>query len=185
MTPAIDLLMQEHRIIEHVLEALDRCAGAAAEGRPIERALIGDFGDFFANFADRLHHGKEEARLFAAMLDHGFSREDGPVGMMLLEHDEGRRHVDALRRLSHGGGALTSDERQAFIDHARDFSSLLRDHILKEDEVLYPMAVHALSAGEWDDLLGAFARFDAETGGDVEGQRLRSLAAELAGWQPD
>ena len=66
-----DILKQEHRVIEQVLDCLEKMAG---NGRRTARAMpVGAQAiDFFRNFADRCHHGKEEAHFFPAMEAKGF-----------------------------------------------------------------------------------------------------------------
>lgn len=176
---AIDILMHEHRLIERVLTALERCGTAAEEGAAISRDVVRDFGDFFANFADKCHHAKEEDRLFAAMVEFGFPREHGPVGVMLTEHTEGRRHVGAFKRIGAGSGPLTGDERRDFVDHASAYIPLLRQHIMKEDRVLYPMALQRLPQAEIDRMADDFARFEAEVTGPAEHRRLEDVAQSL------
>jgi hemerythrin-like domain-containing protein len=182
-TPAIELLMQEHRLIERVLEALVGCAGRLERGEPVERASIADFGEFFSKFADARHHGKEEDGLFAAMVEHGFASDSGPIGVMLLEHTEGRSHVGALRRIGQGSGPLTPPERAEAAEHGRAFAYLLRDHILKEDEILYPMAERTLPGPVLHGLTTAFEQRDAESP-DGDGRKYRELAEKLSAMFP-
>lgn len=179
MNTAIDILMHEHRLIERVLTALERCAASAEEGAAISRDTVRDFGDFFANFADKCHHAKEEDRLFATMVEFGFPKEHGPVGVMLMEHTEGRQHVGAFKRIGAGSGPLAGDERREFVDHASAYIPLLRQHIIKEDRVLYPMALQRLPEAEMDRMGDDFARFEAEVTGEAEHARLERVAQSL------
>lgn len=178
-TPPIELLMQEHRLIERVLEALAGCAARLERGEPVERAAIADFGDFLSRFADARHHGKEEDGLFAVMVEHGFDRNSGPVGVMLLEHTEGRSHVGVLRRIGQGSGPLTPPERAEAAEHGRAFAYLLHDHIMKEDEILYPMAERTLPGPVMHGLMAAFEQRDAESP-DGDGRKYQELAAKLS-----
>jgi hypothetical protein len=57
---------------------------------------IGDCSGFFRNFADRCHHSKEEDELFPKMVEHGIPKEGGPIGVMLMEHDQGRAFVRGM-----------------------------------------------------------------------------------------
>jgi len=179
MKPAIDMLMQEHRLIERVLTALESCVQAIDEGRTVERTTIRDFADFFANFADKCHHAKEEDRLFAKLVERGFPKEGGPVGVMLMEHDQGRTHVGALRRIGQGSGALTTEERHDVVDHALAYVPLLRQHIMKEDRVLYPMAMQAIPDADFDQMMKDFEEYEARVMG-AEHQRYHALADTLA-----
>ena len=45
------------------------------------------------NFADGTHHAKEEDLLFPLMGEKGFSPDNGPVAVMLHDHEEGRNYV--------------------------------------------------------------------------------------------
>ena len=45
--------------------------------------------DIIRNFADGLHHAKEENHFFPALEKKGFSPQQGPVAVMLHEHMEG------------------------------------------------------------------------------------------------
>jgi len=180
MSTAIEALMHEHRIIEKVLEALERFSDAAAKWDKVERARIREFADFFRNFADRCHHGKEEDRLFAAMIEHGFARDQGPIAVMLQEHRTGREHVGALARIGGGQGPLTEDERRQLCSHALAYAALLKAHIQKEDNILYPMALGALPAQVMVRLKKEFDEFEKQVMGEGAHERYHDLAHQLA-----
>jgi hemerythrin-like domain-containing protein len=52
--------------------------------------------EFFRSYADRTHHGKEEDLLFPAMIEKGFSREQGPIHCMLADHEHNRALTRAI-----------------------------------------------------------------------------------------
>jgi hemerythrin-like domain-containing protein len=181
----IATLMHEHRVIEQVLDALERCAGALASGQEVPRATVQDFAVFFRNFADRCHHGKEEDRLFETMIELGFPRDSGPIAVMLTEHELGRESVRALAALGAGEGPLSGEERHQVCAHAGAFISLLRAHILREDEILYPMAMRALTPEHLAALARDFVAFEATVMGEGEHERYHALADQLiAAWSP-
>jgi hemerythrin-like domain-containing protein len=141
---AIALLMREHRTIERVLDALDVYADAVADGGG-DPADLARFVGFLRQYADAHHHAKEEDILFVAMTDHGFPRDAGPVAVMLQEHRMGRELVATLADLASSNdwsGAARTRVREV----AHGFTELLRHHIQKEDNVLYPMALSRLPA---------------------------------------
>lgn len=181
MHPVIDTLMREHRIIESVLEVLGAYAQSVRDGAPADRATLERFAEFFSRFADRRHHGKEEDVLFAALRQHGMPVDRGPLGVMLAEHDEGRRHVRAIASLARGSGPLTAEEQRDFVEHARAFVPLLGNHIVKEDNVLYPMAERLLPDQVLQDMAQAFDTFERENVGPDENEELHGLTDTLTG----
>jgi hemerythrin-like domain-containing protein len=141
---ATEALSAEHRVIETVLDALEKLVEAGESSAPADwrKAL-----DFLRNFADKCHHLKEENLFFPALEEHGIPREGGPIGMMLAEHSEGRGYVRAM------AAALEAVDREVLTRVAAAYIRLLRQHIAKEDEVLFQMADSVLSAEEQQRLL--------------------------------
>jgi hemerythrin-like domain-containing protein len=147
--------MNEHRNIEKALSALELMANAfEAEGR-IEPRAAGRAVEFLREYADRLHHGKEEATLFPAMEARGIPSEVGPTAVMRREHTMGRAFTADM------ADALGADDAPAFVAAAREYVALLREHIQKEDQVLFPMADGLLPPEEQARLADVFDRFDS------------------------
>jgi hemerythrin-like domain-containing protein len=186
MSKAIDVLMEEHRQIEQVLGSLESYTLSVDGGLAVERPLVKAYGEFFRGFADAYHHGKEEDILFQRMIERGFSTESGPLAVMLHEHTEGRARVAVLRGVGEGEGTIEAGEREAVLTASREFLPLLRQHILKEDRILYPMAMRALTGPELDQMETAFEAFDQRMTGEAAGDRLRALAERLtSSFPPD
>ncbi len=173
----LDILMQEHRLIERVLSALAAYAGRLDQGA--DPADLGQFVMFIEQFADGCHHVKEEQMLFEAMVRAGFPREAGPVAVMLGEHADGRYLVAALRELSSRAGSWTADDIVVARRTARAYVMLLRSHIAKEDSCLYAMARARLPEEVFAAMGEQFARFEAQQSGAGEHERLRALAEQL------
>jgi hemerythrin-like domain-containing protein len=129
---------------------------------------------FFRTFADQCHHGKEEAQLFPAMEAKGFSRNGGPTGVMIHEHEAGRAHVRAM------AAAVEKQAVAEFIEHARGFIELLRQHIQKEDHCLFAMADQAFSPADQEQLLAAFDKVEHEHMGAGTHEKFLKLADDLA-----
>ena len=186
MHKTIEVLMNEHRLIEQVLGSLETFGLEVEGGLAPERSLLADYGAFFRGFADACHHGKEEDLLFRRMIERGFSRESGPVAVMLHEHTVGRGHVSAVRRAGEASGPLTAVETQLVLENASAFVPLLRAHIQKEDRILYPMALRLLTGPELDALEAEFEAFEAGMRADGSYDRFHGLAERLtAAHRPD
>lgn len=176
---ATEVLMQEHRVIERVLDALEAAVGHLEQSRPVRPGFFLEAADFIAGFADGCHHRKEEGVLFGAMIESGAPREGGAIDMMLDEHEQGRAFTramrDAARRLERG----EAEARRQVVSNARGYVALLRDHIAKEDEMLFPMADELLSAQRHDDVMRGFEQVEQQDAGEGAHETFHALAARL------
>ncbi|MDY0168306.1 MAG: hemerythrin domain-containing protein [Thermoguttaceae bacterium] len=175
-----DILSNEHRVIEQVLNCLEKLAGQAEASGRVDGESAQEAIDFFRNFADRCHHGKEESHFFPAMEAKGFSRDCGPTGVMLYEHEQGRRLVSGMAEAVAATSCDDTDAAARFAQHAREFIELLREHIRKEDHCLFTMANDAFTDDDQQQLLDAFAKVESEHIGPEVHQQYIDLANSLA-----
>lgn len=174
------ILEREHRVIEQVLDCLDRMAERCeSEGR-LDSQSARDAVDFFRTFADRCHHGKEEDQLFPMMETRGFPVDAGPLSVMRVEHDHGRAFVRGMESAIDGAAAGDAEPCRTWLEHARGFSTLLREHIRKEDHCLFPMADGAFSENDQLELARAFERVEHHDIGAGVHERCLRLANDLA-----
>jgi len=176
---AIEILMEEHQEILGVIDAAEVCAGRLLRDDDVPREDIHDFVRFIREFADALHHGKEEDMLFQDMMAHGMPRDAGPLAVMYAEHDEGRRFVGHMRKAAAGSGPLDEDARKTIAGAMRGYATLLRDHIAKEDRILYVMARQMLPPAAMQDLGARFQRFAEKDERAAPRAALLAVAADL------
>ena len=176
---AIEMLMGEHRIIERVLDGLVGFTGEVQRKGSTEKEELGRFVRFFREFADAGHHGKEEDILFAAMVEHGFPRDGGPIAVMLHEHDQGRGLVRILRDRVEQAEPWTDADRREAASVAEGFAEMLRGHIHKEDAVLYPMAEQHLPGDALAAVGEACERYASDAGHAGKHEALHALADDL------
>ncbi len=180
MTPTEEL-KGEHRIILKVLDAAKREVDTTARTGKVREDVLLKIFDFVRNFADACHHAKEEKRLFVRLNERGMPLNSGPLAVMLREHEDGRRMIraaaDALPLAAQGDRHAL----QVLKDGLAGYVDLLRAHIGKEDNILYPMADKLLSAEDQKALAAAFARVEAEETGAGVHEKYHKLAEELAG----
>jgi hemerythrin-like domain-containing protein len=171
--------MHEHQVILTVLDAAEREARRIQETGDVQVEQLEQMIDFFRHFADRCHHAKEERWLFVRMEERGMPREAGPIGVMLYEHDLGRGYVravaDALPRAASDPAA-----RETLWRNLAQYIQLLRDHIYKEDHILYPMADELLLPEDQQALEEGFERVEREEIGEGVHEKYHQLAHRLA-----
>ena len=176
---ATEALKQDHRIIEKMLNVLEIVSNKIENGEDVPLDNLRRATDFIRNFADSYHHGKEEDLLFRTMEEKGFPREGGPIGMMLIEHDQGRGYVRALAEGIEKYAAGDTSAKNTIIENARNYAGLLAPHIQKEDNILYMMADNIIPEPLQRELLNKFALVEKERLGEGKRQYYLNLADEL------
>lgn len=174
MSLAIDDLKHEHEAILFALETLERFEHRLAAGQAVDAADLSAFLGFLKEFADKCHHGKEEGILFPALLAAGMPAQGGPVAVMLDEHVQGRHWIARMEACL----APTLDPA-GFRAAAQGYRDLLRAHIRKENEVLFPMAERLLDAGELAALYERFEAHEAQVIGAGRHEELHALLKAL------
>jgi hemerythrin-like domain-containing protein len=121
-----------------------------------------DASEFIAGFADGCHHAKEEDILFVAMAARDMPEDTGPVAVMLYEHEECRRFTSGFRSAAEQMKSGDTNAAADLIQNVFDYVNLLREHIMKEDNVLYPMAEQVIPPDEMQRVSEEFRRILAE-----------------------
>jgi hemerythrin-like domain-containing protein len=177
---AIETLKHEHQIVLLVLAGAERETQSIRKTGKADTAKIETMLDFFKNFVDRCHHTKEEKHLFPKMLERGLPKEGGPITVMLYEHDQGRARVRAVAAALPEAKKGNASAAAAVRDDLSSYIELLRAHIDKENNVLFPMAEQILSPEDMRQLSAAFEKVEAEEIGEGVHEKYHHLAHELA-----
>lgn len=166
-----EILKEEHKVILKALNVLDSIVGREDIQREELLLLI----DFIKNFADRCHHKKEEDLLFKYMIESGVPAEGGPIDVMLSEHNMGREFVKNMENAIRNGKI----DRAKFNENAKNYTSLLSEHIYKEDNILYQIADFHIDAEGQKRLLEEFERVEKEDIGIGVHEKYHSIINEL------
>jgi len=125
--------------------------------------------DLIKTFADGFHHAKEETLLFPLLVEKGFSIDQGPVGVMLKEHVQGRNYVKGMA--DNISLYKTGDEKALplIYQNMSGYIELLRNHINKENNILFRMANRVLTENDHQTLLQQYGEIDIHNicGGDL------------------
>ena len=179
MTTATQILRNEHDAILGMLDATEEAARFLAAGEPLEPRILDGLLEFFQLFADRCHHGKEEELLFPKLAAKGMPSRMGPIGVMLMEHDEGRSLIRQMKEAASEYQQGRPEAGTRWAQAARAYVYLLREHILKENNILFVMAERMLTDQEQEELSAAFEKVEEEKMGPGTHQRLHALMEQL------
>jgi hemerythrin-like domain-containing protein len=176
----VEALEAEHRVIQRVVAVMVILADRLEAGGEADPAMLERIVEFLRTFADRSHHGKEEAWFFPAMERRGVPAHGCPLGGLTMEHVKGRLLVgefaEAIR--SWKAGVNDAVARETLVKTIRALATFYPAHIWKEDYLLFPLAGRLLTLEDQQELSARFEAVDREIGQEVYA-RLEHLVEEL------
>lgn len=149
----VNTFMAEHKKILHFAEELAALAQKIKQAKDFN-AVAGKMKQLSVVVQNLLeaekHHVREENVLFPYLEKHGIT---GPPAVMWEEHTQLRASKKKLRELIGKSNTLS------FADFVQQLEAIvpsltygLPDHIEKEDNILYPMALSNISEDEWKSI---------------------------------
>jgi len=176
---ATDVLSEEHRVIENVLNSLEKGANSLERGQAVSPEFFISATDFIRGFADGCHHHKEEGVLFMRMEENGMPVQGSPIGVMLSEHELGRQYTRGMRSAAEALQTGDSNAKRKIIENARDYITLLRQHIYKEDNILFPLANEVIPVDQYDSVRDGFEHVEHEESGEGVHEKYLALAQAI------
>ena len=174
MSKAIADLMNEHEAILSAILILERMLAAMEKAPSVDAKDMHAFIGFLKEFADKCHHGKEEGLLFPALVGAGVPDKGGPIGVMLAEHAQGRQLIRDMEE-----SISTDVDRVKLAQAAREYATLLRNHIRKENMVLFPMADRMLTEPQLEKLYEGFEEHEEKVIGQGRHAELHAMLKSL------
>lgn len=149
-------LMNDHVQILRLIDVMEHIATLDTPNlEHVDEAIF-----LIKNFADIFHHTKEENMLFPFLGTKGFLASKGPVAVMLSEHNQGRNFVKGMELSLDLIRNVNVDAYATLKENMNGYSSLLRSHIGKENNVLFPMTDRVISEEENQLLMKKFTDFE-------------------------
>jgi PAS domain S-box-containing protein len=149
----ITILMEEHKAL---LEFADKLKNTLEEMRNIKdyeegKEKLNELQDIVNHFKEsEKHYLREENVLFPYLEKHGITE---PPAIMWMDHDKIRAIKKDIYKLIDTHKNISPEEfvrKLAIL--ATDLSEMLSSHFYKENNILFPMALHVLSEDELKDI---------------------------------
>jgi hemerythrin-like domain-containing protein len=176
---ATDILMEEHRIIHRMVSALTAQALRLKDGTPVRAGFFLEAADFMRNYADGCHHPKEEEGLFQSMMDAGLSNQTGPIAILLADHEHARRYTRALEKSARELENGKTDAQGEVVANALAYAALLRQHMDRENDFFFPLAVRMIPPDQQEKLSIEFDRIQLEETGAGVHAKYRALVEAM------
>lgn len=153
----LDNLISDHNLIEKALILFEKeIAKKEMANKEILQSLI----SFIDEYGETYHNQKEEQFYFPLLLQKGLPPM-GPVNVMLMEHQNERELISEIKNL------INKFENENIFDEnlnnlIRDFCELTKNHIWKENDILYPMGAKLLDENDNKFLIDNFEKLSQE-----------------------
>lgn len=159
------VMVKEHQLILRMIALLEQNVVLMGQGRFRNWQFFLDAVDFIRHYADRFHHAKEEDVLFVELISNGMPEKQSPIEAMYIEHDQGRAFVRAMAEAAEKAQAGEPGQMTVIAENAASYIALLREHIDKEDNVLYPLAERILPEEVRARMVEAYEKAQGQTPG--------------------
>jgi hemerythrin-like domain-containing protein len=168
----LEALTAEHKIMLRIADVLDGMARRAEDACEYNQPDVENILKVLRIFGDDYHQAKEEAALFPAFASVCDASQGSAIRHMLLEHQHDRSLIEGME------DAVSRSDVPQFAEYARQLANLLRNHIYKEDNILFEN-IDAVLTAEADALVVTeFEAIDRDfqiRQGDQLLQRLRGM----------
>jgi hemerythrin-like domain-containing protein len=178
MTPTQDLI-REHNTLKEMLEIMSKIAENIETDKGFDTSDVEKIIDFLRAFVDNCHHGKEEKVLFPALVLEGLAEDNGPISVMLREHNIGRGYVNGMT-------AGVEDFKMNFAKSSgliavclTNYVNLFKTHIQNEENVLFPVADKILSGQKQNEILKRFEKIEEDAMGHGAHEQYHELLKKL------
>ena len=165
---ATNFLIQEHKLILRALAVLDGMTASMDEQGKADPGDVDKVLDFLRWFADAHHQTKEETILFPVLKARA-ATEDRSVRHMIFEHDHERHLIEDLEK------DLRLGQLSNFASSASRLSSTLRNHIYKEDQLLFPEVDTLLDEQQDNAIFELLNRFETALDKEILDVKLNEL----------
>jgi hemerythrin-like domain-containing protein len=159
----IHVLMAEHRVIERMVALLKKELGAEALSSTVNPAFIYSAVDFFKNYADTTHHGKEEGILFKQLEGRQLLPEHKRImDQLVREHKIARAEVKDLLEATSRYDRGDLDAVAHISAHLKRLIDLYPPHITLEDKHFFIDAMGYFTQEERKQMLDDAYDHDAD-----------------------
>jgi len=172
-----EFLVNEHEMIERAMDVLKRELKKVTKNShdpySLKRAL-----DFLMEFGDKIHNKKEEDHLFPLMIERGVPK-DGPIRVMLMEHEEERTLLQQLFEEVDGLPEVSAELKNQFKQKGLDYLTIRAEHIWKENDVLYKMGAQVFNDSDKEKLIADFKQVNLEHYGENAAEGFQQMLDEV------
>jgi hemerythrin-like domain-containing protein len=179
MTEIMCMLINDHRNMTRIIDALDKQIGSLDRTGSTDHGLVRHILEYLLDYPTRVHHPVED-------LVYGKLRTRDPAAAQALDGIE-REHVELEKRTRRFATAVDRALQGEELPHkwlaqmGRDLVERLRGHMAAEETRLFPAARGGLTSSDWADVALVLGAPDDPLFGPRLREYYRRLHEEIAG----
>jgi hemerythrin-like domain-containing protein len=175
----LDVIHEEHQALAAMLRSLGLLlTQARREHRAPDFDVLRAMLLYVDEFPERLHHRKETELLFPRVRER--CPDLAPVLYRLeRDHEAGERSIRALEHALLAYEVLGEARREAFEQHAADYTRFYLEHMALEESEVLPAARTAFTPEDWVGLDAAFATHKDPLTGHAASDEFRPLFQKI------
>lgn len=170
-------LAKEHDLTRKMAEAAVSLADSLRAGTRVDRQRLADMHDFFVNFVDACHHGKEEQYYFPIVLVASPALQS-TITTLKLHHDIGKSLLAGVGRALVIWETEPETARREAAGNLEAYAALLERHIKLESELI-KTAEKSLSPQQSELIRAGFHYVEADELGQGFHEKYHALAMKI------
>ena len=161
---AIDILTEEHKLIQSGLELLTTAAEKIVRNQNPPREFFEKAAGLTRDFTNKFHHYKEEIVMFGILAQKHLGEIDAETERLRNQHEVLRNYMSEISESLDGYSKNVDSEVRRLHRNLSDYIETLRRHIHAEDKIFYPLVEKTLTPEEMEELMDVFEKYAASAG---------------------
>ena len=178
---ALRIISDEHKNFWRIAVSLEQVATEIDRGGRVDPAFFDSVFDYIEQFADEVHHRKEDDQLFRLMR----LRSDKAQPLIETLEEDHRLAKAQLIELKRKFSMAHSNDYSTLTQPLRDYAAHLKDHITKEETQAMPLSRQILTEQDWQEIDTKFLDNNDPVFGEVVNAKFRELHHRVVTLAPE
>jgi hemerythrin-like domain-containing protein len=183
MSKIIAILLEEHRNIEKLLHVLEQELEVFDRSESPDYEILQAVIDYFQAYPESYHHPKEDIVFEKLKLRDPAAAIQ--IGDAEADHQVETKRLSQFARAVEDVLAGREMPRQTFHNVVREFIRHQRQHMAKEEQLLFPSAVRALRPEDWAEIDARLSDGKDPLFDDTTEEKFRDLQRTIMRWEQE
>lgn len=155
MTPT-ENLTKEHKKINELLDIMSKIALKIKSNDVFYPNDVEEIVDYLIIIIDNNHHGKEDGVFYPELISSGIPKETAPLSIINYEHTTAKRYLKDISSCVVNCKIGNDFSGELLADSLTNYVTVTKNHIQREEEIVFPIANEVLSVEKQNEILQRF-----------------------------